>query len=380
MQPCVDVEHRRGVAHRARDDALDREPAERSPTSGPNDVRPRDGFRPTSPHSLAGMRIEPPPSFACAAGDHARRDRRRRAAARAAGRVRRVPRIARRAVRVAARSSAGCRARACSSGRGRRARRARNLRPDSVSCGARKPASFRKRVAAVAAGRPPSAPMRSFSRNGTPRNGPSGSSVRRAASRARSKQRWITAFSCGFSASIRSIAASTSSSGRRLPRPHQLGLRVASSRARSSPIGGRLRCAPASVQPGLVGVVGSVRPRVACAAGAGGPLGSPRRAATPPMARSAALASLATRTQTDVRGVATGDGSSPRRCGVRGAGGRRADRLSGSEGGGPRIRTPDPSSQASERELNERAVEEPVERVDRKSAVASGGRPRRPGT
>src|SRR5690349_21206071 len=39
-----------------------------SPRSGPNDVRPRDGFKPTSPHSLAGMRIDPPPSFACAIG------------------------------------------------------------------------------------------------------------------------------------------------------------------------------------------------------------------------------------------------------------------------------------------------------------------------
>src|SRR5207302_11505552 len=31
-------------------------------------MRARDGFRPTTPHSLAGMRIEPPPSLACAAG------------------------------------------------------------------------------------------------------------------------------------------------------------------------------------------------------------------------------------------------------------------------------------------------------------------------
>src|SRR6058998_1763667 len=43
-------------------------PAHVSPASGPSDVRPREGFRPTSPHSLAGMRIEPPPSFACATG------------------------------------------------------------------------------------------------------------------------------------------------------------------------------------------------------------------------------------------------------------------------------------------------------------------------
>ena len=35
-----------------------------SPNSGPDDTRARVGFRPTSPHSLAGMRIEPPPSLA----------------------------------------------------------------------------------------------------------------------------------------------------------------------------------------------------------------------------------------------------------------------------------------------------------------------------
>src|SRR5436853_908753 len=31
-------------------------------------MRPREGFKPTSPHSLAGIRIDPPPSLACAAG------------------------------------------------------------------------------------------------------------------------------------------------------------------------------------------------------------------------------------------------------------------------------------------------------------------------
>src|SRR5947207_2079474 len=43
-------------------------PAYMSPSSGPNDVRARVGFRPTRPHSLAGMRIDPPPSLACATG------------------------------------------------------------------------------------------------------------------------------------------------------------------------------------------------------------------------------------------------------------------------------------------------------------------------
>src|SRR5437773_6996316 len=43
-------------------------PAQPSPTSGPWLTRPRVGFSPTRPHSLAGMRIEPPPSLACASG------------------------------------------------------------------------------------------------------------------------------------------------------------------------------------------------------------------------------------------------------------------------------------------------------------------------
>src|SRR5208282_762752 len=39
-----------------------------SPNSGPADTRPREGFRPTRPQWLAGIRIEPPPSLACATG------------------------------------------------------------------------------------------------------------------------------------------------------------------------------------------------------------------------------------------------------------------------------------------------------------------------
>src|SRR4051794_30880605 len=39
-----------------------------SPISGPSEIRCRVGFNPTRPHSLAGMRIEPPPSLACATG------------------------------------------------------------------------------------------------------------------------------------------------------------------------------------------------------------------------------------------------------------------------------------------------------------------------
>src|SRR4051794_16682661 len=38
-----------------------------SPKSGPHDTRPRLGLSPTSPHALAGMRIDPPPSLPWAA-------------------------------------------------------------------------------------------------------------------------------------------------------------------------------------------------------------------------------------------------------------------------------------------------------------------------
>ena len=43
-------------------------PAQPSPISGPWLTRPRFGLSPTRPHSLAGIRIDPPPSLACAAG------------------------------------------------------------------------------------------------------------------------------------------------------------------------------------------------------------------------------------------------------------------------------------------------------------------------
>src|SRR6266481_6851628 len=43
-------------------------PPRNSPRPGPHEIRPRDGFSPTRPHSLAGIRIDPPPSLACAAG------------------------------------------------------------------------------------------------------------------------------------------------------------------------------------------------------------------------------------------------------------------------------------------------------------------------
>src|ERR1700674_1465877 len=43
-------------------------PPHPSPASGANETRPRDGLRPNSPHWAAGIRMEPPPSVACATG------------------------------------------------------------------------------------------------------------------------------------------------------------------------------------------------------------------------------------------------------------------------------------------------------------------------
>src|SRR6476620_7378039 len=43
-------------------------PPQPSPRSGPSGLRARVGFKPNTPHAEAGIRIEPPPSLACANG------------------------------------------------------------------------------------------------------------------------------------------------------------------------------------------------------------------------------------------------------------------------------------------------------------------------
>src|SRR6476619_4067095 len=43
-------------------------PPQPSPRSGPSGLRARVGFMPNTPQAEAGMRIEPPPSVACASG------------------------------------------------------------------------------------------------------------------------------------------------------------------------------------------------------------------------------------------------------------------------------------------------------------------------
>src|SRR3954454_15778602 len=42
------------------------QPLHDSPASGPSVTRPRDGLSPMIPHAPAGLRMEPPPSPACA--------------------------------------------------------------------------------------------------------------------------------------------------------------------------------------------------------------------------------------------------------------------------------------------------------------------------
>ena len=65
-----------------------------SSRNGPSVIRPCVGFSPTSPHADAGMRIDPPPSLACAIGTMPGGDGCRGAAARAARRAGGVPRVA----------------------------------------------------------------------------------------------------------------------------------------------------------------------------------------------------------------------------------------------------------------------------------------------
>src|SRR6516162_7312006 len=82
-------------------------------------------------------------------------------------------------------------------------------------------------------GVPASSAPRSFNKNGTPRNGPSGSAPA-AVARARSKSSWITAFSCGLSFSMRVIASATSSAGDTCSVRTSSACAVASSHATSS--------------------------------------------------------------------------------------------------------------------------------------------------
>ena len=72
-------------------------PSEESPRSGAAEIRPRAGFRPTSPQQAAGIRIEPPPSLPCATGTIPDATAARSTARGTAGGSLQIPRIARRA-------------------------------------------------------------------------------------------------------------------------------------------------------------------------------------------------------------------------------------------------------------------------------------------
>src|SRR2546421_6431555 len=74
----------------------------------------------------------------------------------------------------------------------------------------------------------------SLTRNGTPRNGPTGRAGSAAAAIALSSRRWITAFNSGLSLSMRVMAASTSSVGVTSPLRTNSACAVASIHAESS--------------------------------------------------------------------------------------------------------------------------------------------------
>ena len=57
-----------GVAHRTAHDAVGQDVDRQARRFGGSTMRPRVALRPTSPQAAAGMRMEPPPSLACAIG------------------------------------------------------------------------------------------------------------------------------------------------------------------------------------------------------------------------------------------------------------------------------------------------------------------------
>ena len=171
-----------------------------SPNSGPDDTRARVGLRPTSPHSLAGMRIDPPPSLAWPMGTSP-------AATAAADPPLEPPveRVVSQGLRVGPYACGSVVGRMPSSGVfvlptvTRPAARKRAAR--AVSAGSVQPRSLRNAMPSWK-GSPAECADRSLSTKGTPRKGPSGRSPA-AAARARSKSGVITALSSGSTRSMR---------------------------------------------------------------------------------------------------------------------------------------------------------------------------------
>ena len=202
-----------------------------SPIIGPSLIRCRVVFSPTRPLLEAGMRIEPPPSLAWAIGTIP--------AATAAPEPPLEPPAERdvsQGLRVAPHAFGSVVATIPSSGVFvlpkviRPAARKRWARV--VSTGEVKLASLSSCMPRLS-GSPALAAPRSLSRNGTPLNGPSGTSPA-ACSRPESERSWMIALISGLTFSARATAASISSAGVASPELTSSACAVASIRARSS--------------------------------------------------------------------------------------------------------------------------------------------------
>ena len=150
---------------------------------------------------------------------------------------------------------------------------ARNRAARLLVTGARQSSCFRMGTPSYA-GSSTRVQLRSFSANGTPRNGPSGSSPA-ASVRARSNRVVVNAWSSGSTASTRAIAASTSSAGVTSPERTSSAWAVASNSAKGSDIEWLLssRRSPVADRPT------ASRFRVVRPPAAAGPRDSPRRRA-----------------------------------------------------------------------------------------------------
>ncbi len=205
--------------------------AQYSPNSGPSVLRARLGLSPTSPHIDDGTRIDPPMSLPWATATIPD-------ATAAAAPPLEPPgeRLVSHGLRVGPYASGSVVTVDASSGRlvlpTITNPAARKRWTSHVSFGSIQPASFSTRIPQWY-GSPAVCATASLIRNGTPRNGPSGNAAP-AAARAFSYSGVITAFSVGLSASMRPIAASTSSGGVTSPVAASSACPVASSHARSS--------------------------------------------------------------------------------------------------------------------------------------------------
>src|SRR6476620_1705484 len=196
------------------------------------DVRPRDGFSPTTPHHAAGSRIEPPMSLACATGTSP--------AATAAAAPPLDPAVERtvsHGLRHAPKAIDWVVGWQPNSGNAVlptvTTPAARKRPPRIVSEGARQ-SSDRNSPLPMYRGRPARQAPTSLSRNGTPWNGPRGSAGSAAIARPMSGSGTTKALSTGLAASMRAIAPSATSAGVTSPAATRSRSATASSHPRSS--------------------------------------------------------------------------------------------------------------------------------------------------